>query len=88
MAASPIDSYDFAGEVDLEALFLSLKRTGGIILKNIATKEDLAQLEKDVRPHIEADKAWTGSFFPAQTRCVLVPHAWLPSSSLTTFFFR
>ena len=70
MVAPQLDSYDFATEVDLEALFTSLKCTGGVILKNVASKDDLAQLELDVRPHIEADKAWTGSFFPAQTRCV------------------
>ncbi|KAK4701590.1 hypothetical protein P7C70_g4636, partial [Phenoliferia sp. Uapishka_3] len=65
-----VDSYDYAGEVDLEALATSLKRAGGVILRNVANAEDLAAMEKDVRPHIEGDKVWTGSFFPAQTRRV------------------
>lgn len=67
-ALPSVDVYDFTKEVDLDALAESLKRTGGIILKNVATPEDLAQMEKDVRPHIVGDKVWTGSFFPAQTR--------------------
>ena len=74
MSSAPtVDSYDFSNGiegVDLDAFAESLKRTGGVILRNIATPEELAQMEKDVRPHINADKPWTGSFFPAETRRV------------------
>jgi hypothetical protein len=65
-----VSKFDFAGEVDLEALATALKRDGGIILTHVANTEDLAQMEKDERSHIIGDKAWTGSFFPAQTRFV------------------
>lgn len=69
-AAPAIPTFDFAHLVDLEAVALGLKRVGGIVLKNVASASDLAQMEQDVRPHIVGDKAWTGSFFPAQTRRV------------------
>ncbi|KAL8280676.1 hypothetical protein RQP46_006999 [Phenoliferia psychrophenolica] len=65
-----VDSYDFSKEVDLEALATSIKRTGGVICKNVCNPADLAAMEADVRPFIVADKPWTGSFFPAETRRV------------------
>ncbi|KAK4704253.1 hypothetical protein P7C70_g1956, partial [Phenoliferia sp. Uapishka_3] len=65
-----VAEFDFTKEVDLEALATALKRDGGIILRKIATADDLAQMEKDVRPFIEKDAPWTGSFFPAETRRV------------------
>ena len=55
---------------DIDAMCESLKVYGGIILKNVADKPALEQMIKDFRPHIDGDKPWEGSFFPAQTRYV------------------
>lgn len=48
----------------------AIKLSGGCIIKNILTPKENKQIEHDMRPHIEADKPWPGSFFPPQTRRV------------------
>lgn len=70
IATPTIPTFDFAAPVDTAAVCAALKQTGGIVLRHVAGPAALAQMERDVRPHIAGDKAWTGSFFPAQTRRV------------------
>lgn len=48
----------------------SLIKAGGCVIKNVVPAADLAQIEKDTRPYLDADKPWNGDFFPAQTRRV------------------
>lgn len=48
----------------------ALIKAGGCVIKNVAAASDLAQIELDTRPYIEADKPWDGTFFPIQTRRV------------------
>ena len=64
-----VDVYDFAQKVDLDALAESLKRAGGIILRNIATPEEVAQMDQDIRPFIEQDSiSEESTLFPPTTR--------------------
>ncbi len=47
----------------------ALKRVGGCILRGIVSQADLAQMDRDIRPSLEADEPWTAStFFPPTTR--------------------
>lgn len=48
----------------------SLIKTGGCVIKNVVSATDLAQIEEDTRPYLDADKPWKGNFFPVQTRRV------------------
>lgn len=65
----------FAYSVDLKAdeIVASLVRNGGCIIRNLVSdRRILAAIEKDVRPHIDADRPWVGvDFFPPETRRVM-----------------
>ncbi|KIW53545.1 hypothetical protein PV05_09106 [Exophiala xenobiotica] len=47
-----------------------LKRVGGVIVRGILSQEAIAQIECDMRPHLESDIPWTAGndFFPPSTR--------------------
>ncbi|OIW35100.1 phytanoyl-dioxygenase family protein [Coniochaeta ligniaria NRRL 30616] len=47
-----------------------LIKAGGVVIKNAVAAEDLASIEKDTRPFLDADKEWNGEFFPKETRRV------------------
>ncbi|KAK4186966.1 hypothetical protein QBC35DRAFT_452798 [Podospora australis] len=55
---------------NIEIITSSLITTGGVIIRNLLPPSILSTIESDVRPFIEADKPWSGSFFPPQTRRV------------------
>ncbi|KAH8655361.1 phytanoyl-CoA dioxygenase family protein [Xylariales sp. PMI_506] len=46
----------------------ALRHTGGIIVRNLLSAEEIAQIEVDVRPWLEDDKPWDGEMFPQETR--------------------
>jgi hypothetical protein len=46
----------------------SLRKAGGIIIKNFTSIKDVHQMEKELRPFLDRDLAWKGSFFPKETR--------------------
>jgi ectoine hydroxylase-related dioxygenase (phytanoyl-CoA dioxygenase family) len=45
-----------------------LRKARGVIIKNFANIEDTCQMEKELRPLLDKDRAWEGSFFPKATR--------------------
>ncbi|KAK7890806.1 hypothetical protein LTR67_008017 [Exophiala xenobiotica] len=47
-----------------------LKRVGGVIVRGILSQEAIAQIERDMRPHLESDVPWAAGndFFPPSTR--------------------
>jgi hypothetical protein len=49
-------------------LVSALKVSGGVIIRNILTTEEIQQIESDVRPWLDQDKPWDGDFFPPETR--------------------
>jgi len=67
--AAVVDAFD-ASTVTADAVVESLIRTGGCILRNVVNKDDLAEIERDVRPYIMKDQPWKGDFFPPETRRV------------------
>jgi len=67
--AAVVESFD-ANTVSSETLIESIVRNGGVILRGVVNKEDLAAIEADVRPYIMKDQPWKGEFFPPETRRV------------------
>lgn len=54
-----------------EDIVKALILAGGCIFRGMVPKDKLAQIEKDIRPYIQADKPWTlNDFFPPETRRV------------------
>ena len=53
---------------NVSAVVQSLARAGGVIIRNVVPQAQLSLIEADVRPHLEADAPWSGSFFPPETR--------------------
>jgi hypothetical protein len=49
-----------ATTVTVDELVDALKIAGGVIVRNLLTKEELDQIEADVRPWLEKDKPWEG----------------------------
>lgn len=60
----------FTIDSDPEDVVKALKISGGCRVRGAVSKDILAQIERDLRPHIEADVVWEGDFFPIQTRRV------------------
>lgn len=65
-----VQSFD-AQTVTTNEVVNALILAGGCIIRNLVSKDDLAQIEKDTRPYINADKPWSmDDFFPPETRRV------------------
>jgi hypothetical protein len=47
-------------EALIEDAIKSLKISGGCIIRNLVTKGQLNEIEKDVRPHLDAAEPWNG----------------------------
>lgn len=68
-----VDEFDYTPALTANEIVASLIRNGGCILRNFITDSQILDtIEKDVRPHIEADRPWQGAdFFPPETRRVM-----------------
>src|SRR6187402_1461152 len=51
-----------------DAVVAALVESGGCVIRGVVGAEDLASIERSVRPFLDADKAWEGEFFPVETR--------------------
>lgn len=58
----------FYPDSPIEEIIEAMKVTGGCIIKNFVTEEDADEMEKELRPALDADIPWKGEFFPEQTR--------------------
>lgn len=68
----PEVQYFDAQVVTTDQVVNALILAGGCIIRSLVSKDDLAQIEKDTRPYINADKPWTmDDFFPPETRRVM-----------------
>ena len=47
-----------ASTVTVEELVVALRVAGGVVIKNMLTKEEVEQIENDVRPWLEKDIPW------------------------------
>lgn len=54
--------------VTAEKISEKLECYGGCIVRNYLPVEDCDQILTDLRPHLDADVAWEGDFFPRETR--------------------
>ncbi|KIX01380.1 uncharacterized protein Z518_09105 [Rhinocladiella mackenziei CBS 650.93] len=61
---------EYSTEANPNDVVEGLKRVGGVIVRGIVSQEAIAQMEKDMRPYLEADTPWEASndFFPPSTR--------------------
>ncbi|RAH71416.1 phytanoyl-CoA dioxygenase family protein [Aspergillus aculeatinus CBS 121060] len=62
---------DSSDTVTAAEVVASLIKNGGCVVRGILNFEQLALIEKDVRPWIEKDRPWVGEFFPPETRRVM-----------------
>jgi ectoine hydroxylase-related dioxygenase (phytanoyl-CoA dioxygenase family) len=62
-----VEAFD-ASTVTGERLVKSIIANGGVIIRNFIDIDTVKTIEQDVRPHIDADKPWSGEFFPKETR--------------------
>lgn len=59
----------FEADADPEDVIQGLRRVGGCVIRQIVKPEALAEMERDIRPALEADTPWSAStFFPPTTR--------------------
>ncbi|KAK5124767.1 hypothetical protein LTR85_001480 [Meristemomyces frigidus] len=61
---------EFGPDANPDDVVEAVKRVGGVIVRGIASKESVTQMEKDIRPALEADEPWEAgdNFFPPSTR--------------------
>ncbi|KAL2068432.1 hypothetical protein VTL71DRAFT_16530 [Oculimacula yallundae] len=64
-----VDEFD-RHTVTGDQLVKSIIVNGGVIIRNFLDIDAVKTIEHDVRPYIDADKSWSGEFFPKQTRRV------------------
>lgn len=58
----------FYPDSSIDEIIEAMKVTGGCVIKNFVSDDDVANMEKELRPGLDADTAWKGDFFPKQTR--------------------
>ncbi len=63
--ASPlpeVKTFD-AATATVDELVNALRVAGGLVIRNVLNKDELASLEKDIRPELEKDTAWGDGTF-------------------------
>jgi ectoine hydroxylase-related dioxygenase (phytanoyl-CoA dioxygenase family) len=60
----------FGADSSVEDVVDGMKRAGGVIVRGILSRDAIDQMERDMRPSLEADIPWTAGndFFPPSTR--------------------
>jgi hypothetical protein len=58
----------FPGTASVGEVVEAIKLAGGCIIRGILTPDEIRQIESDIRPTLDADLPWPGSFFPSETR--------------------
>ncbi|KAJ9644421.1 hypothetical protein H2204_001773 [Knufia peltigerae] len=69
--ASPLPEVKIfnAASATVEDLVEAIRVAGGVVIRNVLDQDELARIERDIRPELEKDTAWgDGDFFPAETR--------------------
>ncbi|PCG89359.1 Phytanoyl-CoA dioxygenase [Penicillium occitanis (nom. inval.)] len=68
-----VDEFDYTTSPKADEIVASLIRNGGCVIRNMITDQNILDtIEKDIRPHLEADRPWVGvDFFPPETRRVM-----------------
>ena len=49
-----------ASTTTVDELVDAIKVAGGVVVRNMLTREETSQIEKDVRPWLDKDKPWDG----------------------------
>ncbi|RFU33825.1 hypothetical protein B7463_g2494, partial [Scytalidium lignicola] len=55
-------------DVPIEDIFGLLKRDGGVVVEKLLSRETIEQSNREIAARLEADKSWSGTFFPGETR--------------------
>lgn len=66
LTAPPVKSFDVGA--DRDDIAQALREAGGCIIRHFASVEDVHKMEAELRPFLEIDTPWEGSFFPKETR--------------------
>jgi hypothetical protein len=48
----------FTADANPDDVVEGLKRVGGVVVRGVVSQESLQQMEKDIRPALEADEPW------------------------------
>ncbi|KAG0649655.1 Dioxygenase himG [Hyphodiscus hymeniophilus] len=67
--AAVVDIFD-SRTATPEKVTKSLIKNGGCVIRGIVSPDHIAEITRDVRPHILKDQPWEGEFFPPETRRV------------------
>ncbi|KAF7197889.1 Dioxygenase [Pseudocercospora fuligena] len=60
---------EYTADAHVDDVVEGIKKAGGCIVRGVVSKESLGQMEKDIRPHLEADTPWEAdTFFPPTTK--------------------
>jgi hypothetical protein len=61
-SASPLPQVQtfIAGTTTTAEVVAALREAGGCIVRGLVQKESLGQIERDLRPHLDADQPWNG----------------------------
>ncbi|KAJ5935161.1 phytanoyl- dioxygenase family protein [Penicillium verhagenii] len=57
-----------AGTTTTDEVVEALRDAGGCIVRGLIGTAHVDQIEKDLRPYLNADKSWDGKFYPPETR--------------------
>ncbi|KAJ9149790.1 Phytanoyl-CoA dioxygenase [Pleurostoma richardsiae] len=66
-------------DTPLEDILELLKRDGGVVIEKLLDRATVEKAIAEITPRLEADKPWTGTFFPGETRRAPGMNAYSPT---------
>ncbi|EXJ92613.1 hypothetical protein A1O3_01165 [Capronia epimyces CBS 606.96] len=70
-------------DTPVEDIIWLLKRDGGVAINKFLDVETVEQCNREIAPRLDADKPWTGTFFPGETRRANAMNRWAPTYTKT-----
>ncbi|KAF2096461.1 phytanoyl-CoA dioxygenase [Rhizodiscina lignyota] len=70
-------------DTPVEDIFWLLKRDGGVVVTNFLDRATVEQTNSEIAHRLEADKPWSGSFFPGETRRATAMNTYAPTFTKT-----
>ncbi|KAI9793231.1 MAG: hypothetical protein M1816_000652 [Peltula sp. TS41687] len=67
-----LDSRSYASQEALvQDINESLRSAGGCVIRHLLSRETVNEIEREVRPYLDAAQPWKGDFWPPETRKVM-----------------